>query len=66
MSKFCTGTELLIEVMENFSAAEPTAAMIVWTDEDGNINMKTNCLNSHSLGLAVFAQQNLIEGIFKQ
>ena len=61
-----TATELLIEAMERFAAAEPQALLLVWTDEKDNVNMRSNAIGcTHVIGLAEYAKQNALRGIFK-
>jgi hypothetical protein len=52
-----TGTEMLIDVMSKFGEhGEPIAVMVVWTDENGDICIKTNCVHSHTVGMAEYAK----------
>lgn len=52
-----TGTETLINVMEKFGQyGEPEAVLIVWTDTNGDVCIKTNCANTHTVGMAEYAK----------
>jgi hypothetical protein len=51
-----TATETMIEVMERFQKAEPESVLIVWTDDKGGANVKSNCTHTQSIGLARYAE----------
>lgn len=58
-----TGSEILFNTLESLSEGEATAMLVVWADENGTLNMRTSCANSHAIGLAEYAKHNLLQGI---
>lgn len=61
------GTEMLMTIMERFGEfGEPLAMLIVYTDINGDVWMKTNCTNTHAAGLAAYAQANVLRAILNQ
>ena len=51
------GTEMLINVLEKFGQhGEPEAVLLVWTDTNGDVWIKTNCANTHTVGMARYAE----------
>jgi hypothetical protein len=54
------GTDILIKILERFGMyGEPLAMLVVYTDVNGDVWMKTNCVNTHALGLAEYASHNI-------
>jgi hypothetical protein len=52
-----TGMETLISVMEKFGQhGEPEAILIVWTDTNGDVCIKTNCSHTQTVGMARYAE----------
>lgn len=61
-----TGTEVLMQTITSFEEhGEPVAILIVWTDENGCITLRTNSLNHNVIGLAEYAKQSAIRAIFE-
>lgn len=58
-----TATEVLIDTMNSLQSSEATAILIVWTDENGNLNVRTSCVSSHAIGLARYAEAYLLNSI---
>lgn len=56
-----SGTDLLMKVMEKFQHGEPEAMLIVWTDENRDICIVTNCQNSHALGLSEWSRKYILK-----
>jgi hypothetical protein len=51
-----TGSEMMVEVMKRMAEqGEPDAVLVVWADPSGCVNLKTNCANTHTIGLGVYA-----------
>jgi hypothetical protein len=46
----------MIEVMGRFQNAEPVSVLIVWTDDDGGVSIKTNCGHTQTIGMARYAE----------
>jgi hypothetical protein len=46
----------MIEVMGCFQKAEPVNVLIVWTDEEGGVGVKTNCTHTQTIGMAKYAE----------
>ena len=54
------GSDMLMKIMERFGEyGEPLAMLVVYTDVNGDVWMKTNCVHSHALGLAEYASHNI-------
>lgn len=51
-----SGTQLLIEVMEEFGDCEPKHIVVVWTDQDGNLHTDANCGHTQLVGLMEYAK----------
>lgn len=50
-----TGTETLAKVISRFGIqGEPRALLVVWTDNNGCVNLKTNCENTHAIGMGIY------------
>jgi hypothetical protein len=58
-----SGSDMLVEVLKRFAVqGEPKAILAVWTDPNGCVNFKTNCANTHTVGMGVYvAVEALIE-----
>lgn len=61
-----TASEALMNAMERFSAGEPLAVVIIWTNDKNELNMESNCLSSQALGLCAYAKEDLLRGIFNK
>lgn len=60
------GTELLAEVMGRFrDQGEPDAVMVVWAG-NGDVCIKSNCVHTHTVGLARFAEAKAMTAILSQ
>ena len=70
MSEFklrVTGTEMLMTCLTRFGEyGEPLAMLVVYTDVNGDVWMKTNCTLTHATGLATYAQQNILNAMLGQ
>jgi hypothetical protein len=51
-----TASETMIEVMSRFQKAEPLDVLIVWTDEEGGVSVKSNCTHTRTIGMAKYAE----------
>jgi hypothetical protein len=61
------GSEMLMAIMGRFGDhGEPLAMLVVYTDINGDVWMKTNCTHTHAVGLATYAQQNILNAMLKQ
>lgn len=58
-----SATEVLIDAMDSLKSGEATAMLIVWTDENGNLSIRTSCVSSHAIGLATYAKEFLVKGL---
>ena len=59
-------TELLVEVMESFSDAEPSSMLIIYTDEKGMLQYRSNIdSTSMKIGMLEFAKQIILDRAFK-
>lgn len=62
-----SGTEMLVKIMSRFGEhGEPLAMLVVYTDTNGDVWMKTNCTHTHAIGLATYAQANIIAAVVGQ
>lgn len=62
-----SGTEMLMKIMTRFGEhGEPLAMLVVYTDVNGDVWMKTNCTHTHAIGLATYAQQNVLAVVLAQ
>jgi hypothetical protein len=62
-----TGMETLINVLEKFGDyGEPVAILIVWTDTNGDVRIKTNCGHTHTVGMAEYAKNFALQVLFQQ
>lgn len=61
-----SGTEMLMEVLGRFGEeGEPLAMLVVYTDVNGDVAMKTNCTHTHAVGLATYAQHNVLTAMME-
>jgi hypothetical protein len=61
------GTEMLMTVLERFGEfGEPLAMLIVYTDVNGDVWMKTNCTHTHAVGLATYAKENILTAMMNE
>ena len=61
-----TGTEMLINVMEKFGQhGEPEAVLVVWTDTNGDVCIKSNCGHTHTVGMAEYAKHFALQVLFQ-
>ena len=61
------GTEMLMKIMSRFGEhGEPLAMLVVYTDVNGDVWMKTNCVLTHAIGLAAYAQTNVLNTLMQQ
>ncbi len=51
-----TSSELLIDALTKFGDSEPNGILIIWTDEDGNVQMTANTTYAHAMGMAEYAK----------
>jgi hypothetical protein len=62
-----TGTEMLMKILSRFGEhGEPLAMLVVYTDVNGDVWMKSNCTHTHAIGLATYAQHNVIKAVVGQ
>jgi hypothetical protein len=62
-----TGTEMLAEVIGRFEAqGEPRAMLVIWTDNEGCVNMKSNCENTHTAGMGIYAAATALFKIIRE
>ena len=59
-----TASELLMEVLEDFSKCEGRNVLIVYTQEDGTVGVKTNASSTHTAGLAEYAKSCAMRELF--
>jgi hypothetical protein len=51
-----TGTELLMEIADRFAKfGEARDMLVIYSDENGRVRLKSNCDYTRSLGLAMYA-----------
>lgn len=61
------GTEMLMAILERFGEhGEPLSMLVVYTDVNGDVWMKTNCTHTHAIGLATYAQQNVVNAMMQR
>lgn len=61
------GTDLLMGVMERIAeCGEARDMLVVWNDEHGKVRLKANCNFTRALGLAQYAQAELLSDIVKE
>lgn len=58
-----TATEVLINAMDSLKGGEALAMLIVWTDENGDLSVRTSCVSSHAIGLAKYAEAYLLNSL---
>lgn len=59
-----TGTELLMEIAERFTKfGEAKDMLVVYSDENGRVRLKSNCDYTRSLGLAQFASADILHSL---
>ena len=47
---------MLVEVLRKLEVqGEPQAMLTVWTDNNGCVNVKSNCAHTHTIGMGVYA-----------
>lgn len=51
-----TSSDLMIETIAKFSDAEATAVLVIWTDENGDIQATSNATKTHIMGMCEFAK----------
>jgi hypothetical protein len=57
---------MLVEVLKRFAVqGEPGAVLAVWTDPSGCVNVRSNCVDTHSIGLGVYAAASALLRIIK-
>jgi hypothetical protein len=55
-----TGTDVLIKLAEEFrDNGEAVDLLVVYTDENGEVYVKGNCLMTRALGLATYSQAHI-------
>lgn len=55
-----TGTELLVAVMERFAQhGDAVDALVIYTDVNGKVRLKSNCAPTRALGLAAYAMADI-------
>lgn len=55
-----TGTELLFAVADRFATfGEAEDIVVIWSDEQGRVRMKSNCNYTRSLGLVTYAEADI-------
>jgi hypothetical protein len=60
------GTDMLMKILERFGEhGEPLAVLVVYTDVNGDVWMKTNCVHTHAIGLADYAKHNVLQAMIK-
>ena len=58
-----TASELCMEALDDFSQSEPIALLIIFTNEAGQIAVKSTCSASHAIGLAEYAKAEALARI---
>ena len=55
-----TGTDVLIKAMEEFGNSEPTAVMVVFSSQNGDMDILSNCSQLTTIGLAEYAKDRCL------
>jgi hypothetical protein len=59
-----TGTELIMEIADRFSKfGEAKDMLVVYTDVNGKVQLKSNCDYTRSLGLAQWARDDISDAL---
>lgn len=60
-----TASELLMSVLDDFSKVEGKQIVIIYTNEDETVTLKTNTTNTHVVGMCEYAKAAAMESILK-
>ena len=58
-----TGTDLLITILDRLKEGEAEDMLIVYTDHNGCLRLKSNCNCSRAIGLAHWAEAELTQDL---
>lgn len=50
-AKRSTGTDILIKCLEDFSSAEATSILVIFIDEQGQVNYRSNAGRAEAVGM---------------
>jgi hypothetical protein len=64
METTMTGTELIMEIADRFAKfGEAKDMLVVYTDVNGRVRLKSNCDYTRSLGLAQWARDDISDSL---
>lgn len=51
-----TGSELMIDTLTKFADAEATSVVIIWCDDNGDVQATSNTTKTHIMGMCEFTK----------